>query len=275
MFDYFSRPQSFVYESIDSFDKPFENVPDYRFLYLSKEEQFFVDKLLELMKIRASHLIITGEAGIGKTILAKMVKWRLSLYPNHFPLYLNADRTIRKVEFWKILANHCGLPKCENPLTNQSKLYSFLYRNSGKFYFDLIVDNAHLLSNQVARSIFELDSFRNMGSKMIQMVLLRTIDVPKDSFGIVPQHYSLKPLSLEDVRKMIEYRLYVSGSPQRFSDAAVEKIFNLSRGNPRKILFWCRAGLEQITKSNKSFIDGTEIDLIYNLVSMGKSTFKD
>jgi type II secretory pathway predicted ATPase ExeA len=75
----------------------------------------------------------------------------------------------------------------------------------------------------------------------------------------------IKRMNNDDINKMIEFRLQVSGSPQLFSKTAMERIYNLSGGNPRKVVNWCRVILDSIIERGKSFVDASDVDEIVQI----------
>ena len=54
-------------------EKPFENTPDPRFMYYSKEHEEALAKLLYAIKEEKGAAMLIGEPGSGKTLLSRVI----------------------------------------------------------------------------------------------------------------------------------------------------------------------------------------------------------
>ncbi|NJN55714.1 MAG: AAA family ATPase [Anaerolineae bacterium] len=130
----------------------------------------------------------------------------------------------------------------------------------------IIVDEAHELSVEQFVELRRLLNFGTPGGKAFQLILLgrpeldiNLRDAP-DFNDRVATRSSLDPLTPDDTRSLIEYRLLAAGrdSKQRplFADEAILPIWRETRGYPRSICLLClHLCLELLVQG------GTQIDV--------------
>ena len=246
-------------------EHPFSPTADYRYLYLSEERSSLLEKVIELAVKRSKAIEIVGESGLGKSTLSKRLEFRLSVLPNHYPLYIKGVTSLKKNDFWKNLSKHCGLPVLQR--SDYTNIFQFLKQNSQKFRLDLIIDDADELNFQLTEDIQKIDLEGHLGQRLVQIILFVKTN-SAFSRESQPQKFVIHPLSIEDVRKMIEFRLFVSGVPKIFSEKAIERIYQLSGGNPREVVNWCRAGLDSVRTRGKLFVDASDIDEIEQVLGL-------
>ena len=260
--NYFETPLTSAHEKSGIFEKPFEIIPDYRYLYLPTNRIIALDKIMELMESRAKNIVITGESGSGKTTLARRIEFKLNLCHNHYPLFIDVNNNLHSVEFWKMLVKHFNLRISEKPEKNQKTILDFLEQNSGIVNLDLIIDNTELTNYDLETTLIELDDFRYNGIRLFHEILFMTIqEDPTKSNNSYPK-FRLERFDFSETRKMIEYRLFISGSPQLFSEKAIERIFEFTQGNPREVVNLCRESLDYLSRNGYTFIDEIDIEKI-------------
>ena len=114
----------------------------------------------------------------------------------------------------------------------------------------IIIDEAHELGREQFRELRRLINFRDpRGGKAYQLILLgrpeldiNLREVP-DFNDRVATRSSLDPLTPDDTKALIEYRLLAAGRDSRqaelFTDGAVLPIWQETRGYPRSICLLC------------------------------------
>jgi general secretion pathway protein A len=119
----------------------------------------------------------------------------------------------------------------------------------------LIVDEAHLLSDELLEEIRLLSNLETYDDKLLQIVLVGQpeLDEKLDSKGLrqLKQRIALRthltPLSLEETQRYIEHRLQIAGADSSasslFSPKATAMVYRFSRGFPRLINTICENSL--------------------------------
>jgi type II secretory pathway predicted ATPase ExeA len=151
------------------FEHPFSNDPDYRYLYLSKELKTILNTAFEYISDESiGIMVIEGENGLGKSMLARRLDYLISLKRPHNPLYIRMTGSLHKIGFWKLIAKHFNLPVMEKPVSNCNNLTQFLEKNHHRVMFDLIIDNAEEMNSEAIEVIQELDSLRYSSVSFVQ-----------------------------------------------------------------------------------------------------------
>jgi type II secretory pathway predicted ATPase ExeA len=79
----------------------------------------------------------------------------------------------------------------------------------------------------------------------------------------ITMHYHLKPLEMDDILDYLDYRLEVAGGASGlFSPDAVQRIFELSGGVPRRINLLATNAILEGYGRDAAMIDGAIIDAV-------------
>lgn len=199
---------------------------------------------------------VTGEVGTGKTLLLRCLLRLLEESRDVAYAYL-FHNSLTANEFLEYVLLDFGLAATgKNKTEMLFELSQFLVtRGSRQMTTVLIVDEAHLLSNELLEEIRLLSNLETYDDKLLQIVLVGQpeLDEKLDSNSLrqlkqrIALRTRLEPLSLEDTQRYVEYRLQVSGAdPERaaiFPLPAIEKIYEYSYGYPRLINTICENSL--------------------------------
>ena len=199
---------------------------------------------------------VTGEVGTGKTLLLRCLLRLLEESRDISYAYLFNNR-LSATEFLQYMMLDFGLPavgknKCEMLFDLSQFLVS---RSSRQMTTVLIVDEAHLLSEELLEEVRLLSNLETYDDKLLQIVLVGQpeLDEKLDSRGLrqLKQRIALRthlmPLSFEETQRYIEHRLEVAGAESNassiFTPKAVSLIYRYSRGYPRLINTICENAL--------------------------------
>lgn len=251
---------------------PFTIEADPRFMYLSTETRRALSKVSYMVEAGQGASVIVGEIGTGKTTLASWFHSRYHRRPDFLAAKIDEAPKKSGLLLLRRIAAEFGLRTRRATEDQLNEFRAFLVDQSAKGILPLIIiDEAHELSPEQFIELRRLLNFRDpKGGKAYQLVLLgrpeldiNLREVP-DFNDRVATRSSLDPLTPEDTRSLIEYRLLAAGREakqgQLFTDDAILPIWRETRGYPRSICMLClHLCLELLSSSNEQ-IDATFVD---------------
>ncbi len=250
-------------------EKPFENTPDPKFLYRSREHEEALMRLLYAVKERKGCAMLTGVFGCGKTVLGQALLDELDR--DQYKIAFITNPQLSHVELLRTIATHLGgsgLPTKRSELLKDHILDSIgeiLHNNynDGKDTI-VIVDEAHVIEDKL---IFEelrlLLNFQLRDRFLLTLLLLgqpelnTKVESIKQLSQRVAISYHLEPLAPEEARSYILHRLEVAqGSKPIFSEEALKVAGEKSGGIPRRINQICDMSLFTGFGRRAELIDG-------------------
>jgi general secretion pathway protein A len=243
-----------VYKSFFGLKKnPFNVNPDPSYLYLTPQTRRTLDELTYGIESRKGLMLLTGEAGTGKTTLV-----------NHLLHWLEHQRARTAFIFNSHLDSEqlfdFIFSEFEIPVTPQAKanpLLAFndwlLARYRAHDLVVLIVDEGQGLPIHVLEEIRLLSNMELPNEKLLQIILVGQPELEaklrRPDLRQLQQRIGLRcrtaPLALEEVAGYIENRLHTAGSSSDlvFEAEAVEAVHSYSGGIPRVINLLCENAL--------------------------------
>ncbi len=266
-----------MYKSYFGFsEKPFSKTPDPRFLFLSSGHEEALARLEFVLEEREI-AVLTGEIGCGKTTLSRALMDRLG-DEYHFCFILNPR--LNAIEFLRTTAR---LLDVEQPALSKDDLLEQInnkvYDNYQKGVCPVIViDEAQMISDpEVFDEIrlltnFQLDDRNLLGVVIMGQPELREM-LASSRFEPLRQrialHYHLQSLTMEETMEYIDFRLEVAGgTPGLFTPDAVQKLFELTGGVPRRINSMATNALLVAYGNDAALVDSAIIDEIKDELMM-------
>lgn len=242
-----------MYEKFYGFtDKPFNMTPDSKFFYPSAKHEEALNCLLLAISERNGFVVITGEIGSGKTTVCRTLINKLD-QKTKVALVLNTH--LGKKELITTILEDLGIEYRSTSKTHLlSALNHYLLEQASKdVNVVVIIDEAQNLTPSVLEEVRMLSNLETETEKLIQIILMgqpelrRKLDLPKlEQFRQrVVFHYHLEPLSHAETGEYIKHRLRKSGNSRAdiFSEGAIDKIYQHSKGIPRLINIVCHNAL--------------------------------
>jgi general secretion pathway protein A len=197
---------------------------------------------------RKGFVVLTGDAGTGKTTLLARVLQFLPTSQLQFSVILNP--TLTPSEFLELALLDFGVADVPSSKAQRLwKLKNLLLQGQreGKVSA-LIVDEAHKLSPEVLEEIRMLGNFEEAEQKYLQILLVGQSELDKtlnrEDLRQLKQRIglrlSLAPLAPSQVGEYIRHRwLRAGGTEHPFSPEAIEDVALASQGIPRVINALC------------------------------------
>jgi type II secretory pathway predicted ATPase ExeA len=224
-------------------EKPFSKTPDPRFLFMSRGHQEALARL-EFVAEGREIAVLSGEIGCGKTTLSRALMDRLG---SKYRFCYIINPRLNPVEFLRTIAR---ILEVEEPATAKDTLihqiHSAVYAaHQAGVCPILVIDEAQMISDfEVFDEIrlltnFQLDDHNLLGviimgqPELRQMLSLHRFEPLRQRISL---HYHLLPLEVDELMEYLDFRLSAAGgSPGLFTPDAVQRLFELSGGVPRKV----------------------------------------
>jgi len=225
-------------------EKPFENTPDPKFLYWSRQHEEAMSRMLYVIKEKKGAMLITGEYGSGKTLLTRVLLKELSSEQYQEALILNP--MLSPTQMIKEIIHQLGgvIPAATSKAMIFNKLNELLLDINKKNKLPVIVvDEAQAIEKIASFEEFRLMlNFQLNDGFLLSLVLVGQPEL-KTKIKRLPQleqrlalRYHLRAFSELETKEYILHRLKVAGSvAEIFSEDAFKDIFAYSEGIARKI----------------------------------------
>jgi type II secretory pathway predicted ATPase ExeA len=230
---------------------PFSIEADPRFMYLSTETKRALSKVSYMVEAGQGASIVIGEVGTGKTTLASWFHSRYDRRPDFVGAKVDEPPKRSGLLLLRRIAAEFGLRTRRATEDQLNEFRTYLVQRSAEGVLPLIIiDEAHELGVDQFVELRRLLNFRDpRGGKAYQVILLgrpeldiNLRDVP-DFNDRVATRSSLDPLTPDDTKALIEYRLMAAGRDGRqgilFTDESIMSIWQETRGYPRSICLLC------------------------------------
>lgn len=232
---------------------PFSLTPDPNFLFLTTKHREALASLLFAVTGRKGFMVLTGEAGTGKTTLLRKMLQSIPSTCAQFSVVVNP--ALNPSEFLEYVLLDFGMTDIPASkalrLTLLQKLLQRTFE-AGKTAV-LVVDEAHLLNSELLEEIRLLSNFETPEQKLLQIILAGQSELNSllelTSKRQIKQRIALRleitPLEHRDVSRYLQTRWNRAGgaSPLPFSASAIELVAKYSGGTPRIINSVCDAAL--------------------------------
>ena len=249
-------------------EKPFSKTPDPRFLYMSSGHQEALARL-EYAVEESEIALLTGDIGCGKTTISRALMDRMG-DSYHFLFVFNPRLTAD--ELLRVIAS--GL-KVENPSQQKDQLLKeitgALYRMHGEGRVPVVViDEAQMIPD---RELFDelrlLTNFQLDDRNLVSVIIMGQPELRDMLASAVYEpfrqrislNFHLAPLGLEETMEYLDFRVIAAGGePGLFSPDAVQRIYELSGGVPRRINAVATNALLIAFGQDASWIDATIVE---------------
>jgi type II secretory pathway predicted ATPase ExeA len=227
-------------------ESPFGVTPDPQFYYSNTVYQEAWATLGYGIEARKGFILLTGEAGTGKTTLLKK---SMSAFDSRIKTAYVPCTPFNHTELLPLILTDLGLPACNGrPALGQFTDYLIEQFRTGNIVV-LLIDEAQNLSLDTLEELRCLGNLETAKDKLVQIVLAGHVELEQkleqpelcQLKQRVVLRSRLKPVADSEVRLYMDSRLQVIGhsTEKLFDPAAIEKIALYSTGIPRLINSIC------------------------------------
>jgi type II secretory pathway predicted ATPase ExeA len=252
---------------------PFKLGTDPYFYYDSESHRKAMAYLQYGLQQAEGFVVVTGDAGVGKSMLVEQLKQRIE--EQNVVLALLQTGYIQRGEVIDhVLAAFHVEPQGNTTVAKVNALQTFLSDQyvDGKQAI-LIIDEAQQLSTETLEEIRVLTNVSSEGAPLLQIFLvgqsslkekLATPEMEQFRQRIIASCH-LGALDEEETAAYIDHRLFAAGwgeEESAFTDVAHAQIYAYTKGIPRKINKLCARLLLQAALDNKDHVDGAIVSKV-------------
>ncbi len=274
----------------DSPTAPFDPSPDPRFFFNQSAHGGTLEEVLQGIERREGVLVVSGEAGTGKSTLCGAVLQ--SLNPTMFATFLPEACDSRE-DLLKTLLLDFGIVSADSvhhgQLCHASRTqlrYAFHDFLSSLVPLQacavVVIDEAHKLSTEILHELHLLSVLERRRKVLVfvlvgQSGLKSHLDAPdmQQLAQRVSTWSELPALGRKDVRAYVAHRLAIAGDVTlHFTEAAVDMVYAASGGIPRVINLVCERALARLNHTD-TIVDAEDLlgaiaDLHLPLAALGR-----
>ncbi|MEA1948867.1 MAG: AAA family ATPase [Thermodesulfobacteriota bacterium] len=232
-------------------EKPFSIAANPSFLYLSEGHENALTYLEYGITENSGFILLTGEVGAGKTTL---VRHMLNRVASEMEIAEIFNTNVSPEQLLGLIFAEFGLSPANGDKSRKLEILQqyFIDKYAIKKPVLLVIDEAQNLSNETMEEIRMFSNLQADDRLLLQILLVGQSELQHrlKTAGLrqfaqrISVSYHLSQLKREETGKYIAHRLKkAGGSPDIFTQAAVEGIHDASGGIPRTINLFCDAAL--------------------------------
>jgi len=248
---------------------PFENVPDPLFFYDYGDHALIRKQISGSLQNGRGLIVVIGPIGSGKTTLSQMIKFD---FPENLKLIWIGEPPANSTNLYLFLAQELGLQpsSSEKTFVMRDIRNTLLKMNSEGKKCLVIIDESHLMPDDVINGIRMLNNFEEGSIKLIQLLLLGQEELM--DIIIRPEMESFKQriatleilgkMNVDTMLKYVSHRIQVAGgTPALISDTGWEalSIAFSTGGTPRTINSLCDISFNVAFEREKPVVDALDI----------------
>ncbi len=250
-------------------ERPFNLVPDPDYLYLSPQHKLAKAYLEYGISQKVGFVVLTGEIGAGKTTLIKAL---IRNYSGNHRLGVLYQTSVGAEDLLELLLQEFEVRGRYS--TRAARLAAFnqflLTAYSRGEHVVLMVDEAQNLGSEALEELRLLSNLQAGKDPLLQVILVGQVGLRdklkhpalRQLAQRIAVHYHLRPLERLETKEYIRFRIHKAGGSGIFTEAALDRIYEYTRGVPRRINAWCDLALVAGFAEGRTEIDADFIDTV-------------
>lgn len=224
---------------------PFPVTPDYESYFFSPRLRARYEELLSAVALRKGFVLVTGDVGVGKTTLARLLIHAMQGQGVRTALVINTF--VQGLELLRVINRDFGLEGQAQTIDGLlDELHAFLLEQYALgSNCVLVIDDAQLLTVDSLELLRQLSNLETSRHKLLQLVLVgqpELLDVVgradlRQLSSRIAMHLELEPMTLEEMDAYIYHRMAAAGNGEALSvDAdALRLLWERTGGYPRRV----------------------------------------
>ncbi|MEN8262752.1 MAG: AAA family ATPase [Nitrospirota bacterium] len=263
---------------------PFENVPDPAFFFDQGDYLRVRSRVTSSLEAGRGLVVVTGPIGSGKTTLSQMIK---TDFADNIKLIWIAEPPGNSTDLFLFISTELGLQPAstERVFILRDIREALLKIHSQGSKCLMIIDESHLMTDDVLDSIRVLNNLEEGSTKLIQILLLGQMEIMDkiNSPEMKPFKQRIATLEIigkmdpDRIRKYITYRIEVAGgSSSLITDTGWEALVLASDtggGVPRIINSLCDKSLSTAFEREKVIVDIEDVSQVAEGMGIDKELF--
>ena len=263
-----------LFKSIGLNSDPFTTSPNVDKFYPATQHRQCLEGLELSVRMRRGLSVIRGGIGVGKTTVSRKLMELFKDESDTYEFHLIHDPKFEsELVFLKHIIDLFGIKKkgddvqsCRNIVENYL-LKTGVEENK---VIILIVDEGQNLPEQMIDVFRTLLNFETDEYKLLQLIIFGQPEMTKMLSNYpnfedrIAFNFELGPVSLEDTRGLIDFRIKISGEENQtwFSDEAIKSIHDITEGFPRKMTQLCHQLLLAMIGEERESIDAEMVQRV-------------
>jgi general secretion pathway protein A len=250
-------------------ERPFTLIPDPDYLYLSPQHKLAKAYLEYGISQKVGFVVLTGEIGAGKTTLIKAL---IKNYSGNHRLGVLYQTSMGAEDLLELLLQEFEVRgRFSSRAARLAAFNQFLLTAySRKEHVVLMVDEAQNLGADALEELRLLSNLQAGKDPLLQVILVGQVGLReklkhptlRQLAQRIAVHYHLRPLDRLETKEYILYRIHRAGGSSIFSEAALDRIYEYTRGVPRRINAWCDLAMVAGFAEGRQEIDADFIDTV-------------
>lgn len=263
-----------LFKTIGLDSDPFTTSPNVEKFYPATQHRQCLEGLELAIRMRRGLSVIRGGIGVGKTTVSRKLIEIFKNESNTYNFHLILDPKFdSELVFLKHIIDLFGIKTTGNDVQGCRNIIENYLLKTGideKKVTVLIVDEGQNLPAEMIDVFRTLLNFETDEYKLLQLIIFGQPEMTKllknypNFEDRIAFNFELGPVSLEDARGLIDYRLENSGGKKGawFSDEAIKMIHDVTDGYPRKITQICHQLLLTMIGDERNAIDAEMVSRV-------------